>query len=138
MSETLLDHIKADSQIDAKDLEAELIKIPLLMRKYWSHARRVTAALDKKELELNSKFNELFMYYTGQARGDIYRKNPLRKELAGTTAKIQCESLLLEDHIELRQLKADLALVEEMLKSIKDRQYIIRNIIDYRRFNLTQ
>ena len=65
-----------DSKIDPDNLHQESIKIPALHAKYFKIFNNITLLKKMEENKLKILKKEKWLYYSGKADLDVYKKNP--------------------------------------------------------------
>ena len=139
--EELINEWKTDSRVDIKKLHEESLNIPVLHEKYLTvylkeRLKFFKLKEDRKLLEKN-----LFEYYNGDMNNkeasDILNKEPClkiykSKELIDKA--VNADKLMIDINIKINVFEEKLKYLEEILKAIKDRNFQIKNTIDFIRF----
>lgn len=129
---------ETDSKIDRTDLDSESLKIPLLHSKYYKIYLREKIQLKSEELEYKQFYKLKHEYYNGklsqQELNDLgwepfqfVLKNDLQvyvdadKDIANRLLKLQ-----------VQREKVDL--LENIIKTLNGRGFLIKNAIDFIRF----
>ena len=134
--EELQQSVDRDFALDDTELDAESIKIPLLHNKYLQHFNKFSLLLKKAEYEQKVLKRQKWEYYTGKADPSVYKEKPFDLKVLKADVHIYMESdeeLQKADQKEayLRQV---VNYLEQVLKSINSRNFVIKNAIDWARF----
>lgn len=127
---------KEDSQIDPDNLHLESLKIPSLHSKYYEIYNNISLL---KKLEEN-KYSELqrdkWLYYTGKADPEIYKKNPFDYRIlkADLDRFLNSDQELIKSKTKIDYYQLMLKFLESILKNIENRNYTIKNSIDFMKF----
>lgn len=127
---------KEDSQIDPDNLHLESLKIPALHSKYYEIYNNISLL---KKLEEN-KYSELqrdkWLYYTGKADPEIYKKNPFdyRVLKADLDKFLNSDQELIKSKTKIDYYQLMLKFLESILKNIENRNYTIKNSLDFMKF----
>lgn len=128
-----------DSKIDTTELDIESIKIPQLHSKYlkiYFEERRKLKALEfqSKELFLNK-----YEYYNGRLSDEELEKlnwEPFVKRLMKNEVDLYIESdkEIIQNNMRIVNQKEKLDMLEEILKNLNQRNFQIKNAIDWKKF----
>jgi hypothetical protein len=139
--EELFGEWKKDSDIDPTDLGNESLKIPKLHHKYYMHLVQERASLRKlesqyKQLKL-AKFEFYSQGHTEETRALGWQLPPrgiiLKAEIP-TYIESDKDIIDLSLRIGVQQEKVDF--LESIIKSFQTRGYLIKNSIDYMKFQM--
>ena len=134
--EQIMDMSKKDIKLDDISLDTESLRTPGLFDKYLKIHTLFKRELKKLEKEYNQIKREKLVYYTGRADREVYDKNPLDikilKNELDTFMNGDSEMIEMQTKIDNMQLMFDY--VERCLKNILERQWHIKNIIEWRKF----
>ena len=134
--EQIMDMSKKDIKLDDISLDTESLRTPGLFDKYLKIHTLFKRELKKLEKEYNQIKREKLVYYTGRADREVYDKNPLDikilKNELDTFMNGDSEIIEIQTKIDNMQLMFDY--VERCLKNILERQWHIKNIIEWRKF----
>lgn len=128
--------IKEDSKIEITELDSESIKIPQLLSK-WMFIFTEEAAL-YKEYEFRFKVlrKEKTEYYLGKANDEVYETTPLDRKILRQDLDLYLDSdqdlASADNKRAIQKLKCDS--IEQFVKSLQQRNFIIKNAIDFMRF----
>ena len=132
----LHDAIEKDLKIDDTELDLESIRTPQLHNKYLKIY--TTHSLQYKKLQDDHMvmYREKWEYYTGKAPPDVYAVKPLDLKVLRSDI-----SIYLDADVELQQLSQKMAYkkqmvdyLERILKEINNRNWNIRNTIEWKKF----
>jgi hypothetical protein len=126
-----------DSVIDPDNLHDESLKIPQLHAKYYTIYNTITL-LREKARETYSKVRlERYNYYTGKAPAEVYIENPFPYKVRDKEAlqrHLDADERLNKIDLKIRYYDIMLKFLEEVIKMISNRNYSIKNAIDWNRF----
>jgi hypothetical protein len=118
------------------DLAQESLKIPALFSKWMQFYNAEKLILNKYRAEAKKLYKRLMEYYSGQASPEVYHEKPLNiKILKGEIDKyieLDSEMIQMKERIENQETKVKF--IEETIKAIRDRNFIIKNAIEYSKF----
>jgi hypothetical protein len=134
--EELQESANRDLKIDDTDLGTESINIPILHNKYLQHFNKFSLLLKKAEYEQKVLKRQKWEYYTGKADASVYQEKPFDLKILKADVHIYMDSdeeLQRADQKEayLRQV---VNYLEQLLRSINSRNFVIKNAIDWARF----
>lgn len=128
-----------DAKIDITELDIESIRIPQLHSKYlkiYFEERRKLKAIEfqSKELFLNK-----YEYYNGRLSNEELEKlnwEPFMKRLMKNEIDIYIESDkdIIHNNMRIINQKEKLDMLEEILKNLNQRNFQIKNAIDWKKF----
>jgi len=126
-----------DSQIDPDNLHDESLKIPQLHAKYYILYNTITL-LREKARETHSKVKlERYNYYTGKAEPEVYEQEPFPykvREKDAIQRHMDADEKLNKVDLRIRYYDIMLKFLEEIIKTISNRTYQIKNAIEWHRF----
>jgi len=137
--EALEEMWKKDAEIDETNLSAEAGNIPKLHSKYYKIYFRSAMKTHKLKSELKVLEKEKNEYYSGSmAQEDLiergWKPNPL-KILRGDMDKyIQSDTDIVEACLKIDYHASMAKFLEDILKQIHNRNFIIKNMIDFLKF----
>lgn len=128
---------KRDSDIDPDNLHLESLKIPGLHSKYYDifnqlKLLRVKAEADFAEIKL-----ERYRYYTGKAPAEVYVSEPFPykvRDKESLKQYLDADPKLQEKNLKIKYYEIMLSFTEEIIKTISNRTYQIKNAIEWQRF----
>lgn len=127
---------REDSQIDPDNLHLESIKIPNLHSKYYEIYNNISVL---KKLEEN-KFLELqknkWLYYSGKASPEVYKENPFDHRILKSDLDrfLSSDSEIIKSKTKIDYYQLMLKFLESILKNIENRNFTIRNSIEFMKF----
>ena len=134
--ETLQNQVDVDLKIDDTELDLESIRTPQLHNKYLKHYTKYSLQLKKAKDEYKSLYKFKWEYYTGKSSSEVYQEKPF--DLKVLKADI---SIYLEADEELQQLgqkeaylETTVNYLEKILREITNRNWTIRNTIEWKKF----
>jgi len=126
-----------DSVIDPDNLHDESLKIPQLHSKYYT-IYNTTILLREKARETYNKVRlERYNYYTGKAPAEVYAEEPFPYKVRDKEAlqrHLDADERLNKIDLKIRYYDIMLKFLEEVIKMISNRNYSIKNAIDWNRF----
>jgi hypothetical protein len=135
--ETIQSMWDKDSQIDQDNIHEEAAKIPSLHAKYFDLYNKIKLLRERAAVTENKIKLDRHLYYTGRLDPEVYKEEPfpykvrekdvLQKYLAGDE-KIQNISL------KVKYYDVMLTYLEDIIKQIGNRSFILKNIIDWHNF----
>ena len=134
--EELQQSVDRDLKIDDTELDTESIKIPLLHNKYLQHYNKFSLLLKKAEYEQKVLKRQKWEYYTGKSDPSVYKEKPFDLKILKVDVHIYMDSdeeLQRADQKEA-YLKQVVSYLEQVLRSINTRNFIIKNAIDWKKF----
>ena len=134
--EELQQSVDRDFALDDTELDAESIKIPLLHNKYLQHFNKFSLLLKKAEYEHKVLKRQKWEYYTGKADPSVYKEKPFDLKILKADVHIYMES---DDELQKADqkeayLKQVVNYLEQVLRSINTRNFIIKNAIEWKKF----
>ena len=126
-----------DSTIDPDNLHDESLKIPQLHSKYYTVYNTVTLLREKARTQYNQVRLERYNYYTGKADPDVYAEEPFPykvREKDAIQRHLEADERLTTIDLKIRYYDATLKFLEEIIKTISNRTYQIKNAIEWQKF----
>jgi hypothetical protein len=128
-----------DAKIDTTELGVASLKIPELHSKYlkiYFDERRKLKALEFQSKELSLKKYEYYNGKLSQEELDELNWEPFAKRLMKNEVDMYLDSDkdIIQNNIRIINQKEKLAFLEEVLKNINQRNFQIKNAIDWRKF----
>ena len=135
----LIDEWKKDTRIDDLNLDSESLKVPSLHSKYMGHLSESRMELRQLRIQRRLLVKDLFEYYHGDLNNteDLERigREPYVKKLMKNDVMSYVEAdrevMRMDAKIEMQSELVDTLL--EIMKSINNRGYSLKNAIDWRR-----
>ena len=134
--EELQESVDRDFKLDDTELDTESIKIPLLHNKYLQYFNKFSLLLKKAEYDRKVLTRQKWEYYTGKSDASVYKEKPFDLKILRTDVHIYMDSdeeLQRADQKEA-YLKQVVSYLEQVLRSINTRNFIIKNAIDWKKF----
>ena len=126
-----------DSQIDPDNLHDESLKIPQLHAKYYTVYNTITL-LKEKARETHSRVKlERYNYYTGKAPAEVYEEEPFPYKVRDKDAlqrHLEADEKLTKLDIKIKYYDVMLKFLEDVIKTISNRTFQIKNAIEWHRF----
>ena len=135
--ETLQEMWKKDSVIDTDLYCEESTKIPQLHMRYMEFHNTFSLMKKERELEMKRLIREKWLYYKGKAPSKVYKDLPFDLKL---TTKEEINMFIeSDDDICKLQYKIDyieqlLSFLEGVLRQINNRNFQIKNAIEWEKF----
>ncbi len=126
-----------DSVIDPDNLHNESLKIPSLHAKYFDIYNNVLLLRKKADQQRKNIRHERYEYFAGKADPDVYVKNPFPKKIRDkdTMQKyLDADEKLSASSLKIDYYDVMLAYLEDIIKQIHQRNYQIKNAIEFNRF----
>ena len=135
----LIDEWKKDTRIDDLNLDSESLKVPSLHSKYMRHLSESRMELRQLRIQRRLLVKDLFEYYHGDLNNpeDLERigREPYVKKLMKNDVMSYVEAdrevMRMDAKMEMQSELVDTLL--EIMKSINNRGYSLKNAIDWRR-----
>ena len=126
-----------DSNIDVDNLHLESIKIPQLHAKYYKIYNTI-CLLKKKSLEDYNKLKkERYEYYSGKSSPEIYSEEPFPykvRDKESMNRYIDSDNKLSSTRLKNEYYDSMLRYLDDIIKTIHNRTYQIKNAIDWQKF----
>ena len=134
--EELQQLVDKDFKLDDTELDAESIKIPLLHNKYLQHFNKFSLLLKKAEYEHKALVRQKWEYYKGKADQSVYKEKPFDIKVLKADVHIYMDS---DDELQRADQKAAylnqvVKYLEQVLRSINNRTFLIKNAIEWKKF----
>jgi len=126
-----------DSVIDPDNLHDESIKIPQLHAKYYTIYNTITLLKERARETYNRVKLERYNYYTGKADPEVYEQEPFPYKVRDKDAlqrHMDADEKLNKIDIKIRYYDVMLRFLEDIIKTISNRTYQIKNSIEWHRF----
>jgi hypothetical protein len=129
---------ESDSKIDRTELDTESLKIPTLHSKYYKIYLREKVQLKAEEQEFKQFFKLKHEYYTGKlSQEDLkqYGWEPFQFVLKNDIqVYLDSDKQLSERLLKLQVQREKVDLLQEIIKTLNGRGFLIKNAIDFIRF----
>ena len=126
-----------DSTIDPDNLHDESLKIPQLHSKYYTIYNTITLLREKARETYNRVRLERHNYYTGKAPAEVYVEDPFPYKVRDKEALqryMEADDKLNSIDLKIRYYDVMLKFLEEIIKTIANRTFQIKNAIEWHRF----
>jgi|TARA_B100000902_G_C27246253_1_gene882780 hypothetical protein len=126
-----------DSVIDPDNLHDESLKIPQLHSKYYTIYNTTTLLREKAKDSFNRVKLERYNYYTGKAPAEVYVQEPFPykvREKDAIQRYLEADEKLNTIELKIRYYDVMLKFLEEVIKTISNRTFQIKNAIDWNKF----
>ena len=126
-----------DSIIDPDNLHTESLNTPLLHAKYHDMFNNILLLKKKAEQQKRNIRHQKYEYYTGKADPDVYIENPFPKKIRDkdTLQKyMDADEILSQSSLKVEYYDVMLSYLQDILKMIHNRNYQIKNAIDFQKF----
>ena len=132
----LQNDVERDLKIDDTELDLESIRTPQLHNKYLKHYTKYSLQLKKAQDDYKELYRIKWEYYTGKAEPAVYQAQPFDLKILKSDVGIYLDAD--KDLQEVGQKEAYLAAVvtylEKVLREINNRNWNIRNAIEWKKF----
>lgn len=135
--EKIQDMWKSDAVIDPDNLHEESLKIPSLHAKYFDYYNNILLLRKKAEQQRKNIRHERYEYYSGKSDPDVYALNPFPKKIRDKetmTKYLDADEKLASSSLKIDYYDVMLSYLEDIIKQIHQRNYQIKNAIDFNRF----
>lgn len=126
-----------DSKIDIDNLHIESLNIPILHAKYFDLYNTIILLKKKAEQQKKKIRHERYEYFTGKADPEVYLENPFPKKIRDKETLqgyLDSDEKLSQVILKIDYYDTLLNYIESILKQILQRNYQIKNSIDFIRF----
>ena len=126
-----------DSVIDPDNLHDESLKIPQLHSKYYTVYNTINLLREKARETYNRVKLDRYNYYTGKAPAEVYVEEPFPYKVRDKEAlqrHMDADERLNKIDLKIRYYDVMLRFLEEVIKMISNRNYSIKNAIDFMKF----
>ena len=132
----LQEQVDIDLKIDDTELDLESIRTPQLHNKYLKYYTQFCLQLKKVRDERKSMYREKWEYYTGKSSPEVYQAKPFDLKIlkADVGIYIEADPEYQEAGQKEEYLKQMVEYTERILKEINNRNWNIRNTIEWKKF----
>lgn len=126
-----------DSKIDIDNLHTESLNISILHAKYFDLYNTIFLLRKKADQQKRNIRHERYEYYSGKADPEVYVDNPFPKKIRDkdTMQKyLDADEKLSTVCLKIDYYDTMLVYIESILKQIFQRNYQIKNSIDFMKF----
>mgnify|MGYP000332863741 FL=1 len=135
--ESIQEMWKKDSVIDGDLYCEESTKIPQLHMKYMEFHNTFSLMKKEKELDMKRLIKEKWLYYKGKAPSSVYKEMPFDFKL--TTKEeinmfIESDDDIMKLQYRIDYIEQTLLYLDSVLRMINNRNFQIKNAIDWEKF----
>ncbi len=126
-----------DAVIDPDNLHDESLKIPQLHAKYYTIYNTITLMREKARESHNKVRLERYNYYAGKAPAEVYVEEPFPykvREKDALQRYLDADDRLIKAELKVRYHDVTLKFLEEIIRTIGNRTYQIKNSIEWHKF----
>ena len=134
--EELQSQADKDLVIDDTELDTESLRTPILHNKYLQYYNKFNLLLKKSQWEERTLQREKWEYYTGKSDPSVYAEKPFDLKVLKADVHIYMDS---DDELQKADQKAAylkqvVTYLEQVLRSINNRTFLIKNAIEWKKF----
>jgi hypothetical protein len=136
--ETIQEMWEKDSKIDIDNLHTESLNIPILHSKYFNLYNTIFLLRKKAEQQKKNVRHQKYEYFTGKADPEVYLENPFPKKIRDKETLqgyLDSDEKLSQISLKIDYYNTILTYIESILKQISERNWQIRNSIDFMKFS---
>lgn len=129
--------IAKDAVIDKANLDVESLNIPILHGKWYRIFMDELRMCKALEHDYKVTKRDRTLYYTGKAPDEAYINEPMNLKAvlkADVDMYLDADEALAKIKLRLELQRAKLEMLEAHLKTIANRNFLIKNAIDFARF----
>lgn len=126
-----------DSVIDPDNLHDESLKIPQLHSKYYTIYNTITLLRERARETQKQVRLERYKYYTGKATVEEYAEEPFPYKIREKDALqkyLEADDKMCKIDMKITYYDTCLKFLEEIIKTVANRTYQIKNAIEWQRF----
>jgi hypothetical protein len=126
-----------DSRIDPNNLHTESLNIPILHSKYFEIYNTIILLKKKAEQQKKNIRHQRYEYFTGKADPDVYLENPFPKKIRDKETLqgyLDSDEKLSQSSLKVDYYDVMLSYLQDIMKMIHQRNYQIKNAIDFQKF----
>ena len=134
--ETLQNQVDVDLKIDDTELDLESIRTPQLHNKYLKLFTKYSLQLKKVKDDYDGLYKFKWEYYTGKSTMEVYQAEPFDLKVLKADVHIYLNADAELQKLGQRQeyLKVVVVYIERVLREINNRNWNIRNTIEWKKF----
>ncbi len=128
-----------DSEIDKDDLANESLKTSQLHAKYYELYNTTLLLRERAKETYNRVYLERHVFYTGKADPDVYEEEPFPykvRDKEALTRYMSADGKVSQVDLKIKYYDTMLRYLEEIIKSLSNRNYAIKNAIDWMKFQV--
>ena len=132
----LQNDVDRDLKIDDTELDLESIRTPQLHNKYLKLYTKYSLQLKKAQDDYKILYRSKWEYYTGKAEPDVYREKPFDLKILKADVAIYLDSDKEIQELGQKEayIQAVVTYLEKILREINNRNWTIRNTIEWKKF----
>jgi len=126
-----------DSVLDKDDLANESLKTSQLHAKYYELYNTTLLLRERAKETFDKVYLERYNYYTGKAPTEVYEEEPFPyrvREKDAIQRHMSADERLSKVDLKIKYYDTMLRFLEEIIKSLSNRNYAIKNAIDWMKF----
>ena len=126
-----------DSRIDPDNLHDESLKIPQLHSKYYTLYNTITLLRERAREQYSKVRLERYNYYTGKAPAEAYVEEPFPykvREKDAIQRHLDADDRMNKVDMKIKYYDIMLKFLEEVIRSVSNRTYQIKNAIEWNKF----
>ena len=126
-----------DSVIDPDNLHDESLKVPQLHSKYYTVYNTITLLRERAREQYNKVKLERYNYYSGKAPAEVYVEEPFPykvREKDALQRHLDADEKMNTIDMKIRYYDVELKFLEEVIKTISNRTFQIKNAIEWQKF----
>ena len=134
--ETLQNQVDVDLKIDDTELDLESIRTPQLHNKYLKLFTKYSLQLKKVKDDYDGLYKFKWEYYTGKSTMEVYQAEPFDLKVLKADVHIYLNADAELQKLGQRQeyLNVVVVYLERVLREINNRNWNIRNTIEWKKF----
>ena len=132
----LQDQVDRDLKIDDTELDMESIRTPQLHNKYLKLYTKYSLQLKKAQDDYKILYRLKWEYYTGKADPDVYQEHPFDLKILKSDVGIYLDADKEIQEVGQKEayIQAVVTYLEKILREINNRNWTIRNTIEWKKF----
>jgi len=132
----LYDEVARDLKIDDTELDLESIRTPQIHNKYLNKFTKESLRFKKLNDDYKILYRVKWEYYTGKAPTEVYAEKPFDFKILKSDIGIYLDSdpELIEIGQKMAYTKQVVDYLERILREINNRNWNIRNTIEWKKF----
>ena len=132
----LQNDVDRDLKIDDTELDLESIRTPQLHNKYLKLYTKYSLQLKITQDDYKILYRSKWEYYTGKADPDVYREKPFDLKILKADVAIYLDSDKEIQELGQKEayIQAVVTYLEKILREINNRNWTIRNTIEWKKF----
>ena len=135
--ETIQSMWEKDSHIDPDELHTASLVVPTLHAKYYQLFNDLRLLRSKAKKTYQKVYQERYLYYSGKAEPEVYEKDPFPYKVRDKEALqryMEADDKLNSIDLKIRYYDVMLKFLEEIIKTISNRTFQIKNAIEWHKF----